>query len=175
MRSRNIPSLYSWDVHHERCFACGVKNPKSLGISCEFNPKTRQVDFWYRIEEEHEGAPNHSHGGVIATLLDEAQGVLLHHLGFVVMTDTIHIEYKKRIPLFSEIHILAWFSAKRKKRLYTKAKVENKKGEILAISWAKWFLLSEKLVYRFFKEESFPRVFHEILMRNREERWNKKT
>lgn len=138
------------DIHHENCFACGPKNPLSLGVPSTFNEEKGEVEFTYTLNQNHEGAPGHSHGGVLAAILDEAQGVLCHHLGYFVMTDYFTIKYHKATPLFTPLKIRAFLTAARRRRLYTKASISLSTGETLVESSIRWYILPEKVLARKF-------------------------
>ncbi|MCS6972539.1 MAG: PaaI family thioesterase [Turneriella sp.] len=143
------PSLVGQELHHDNCLGCGALNNYSFHIPSNFDITTGEVRFSYQLRREHEGAPGHAHGGALALLLDEAQGVLCHHLGYFVMTDGISLKYHKATPLYRDLSIHAWLSSARSKRLYTKATIELD-GELLVESKAKWYIIPERLLERRF-------------------------
>lgn len=161
-----LPSMVGPDIHHDNCFACGEKNPASLHVPSTFDPIKREVLFSYKIGQNHEGAPGHSHGGVLAAILDEAQGVLCHHLGHFVMTDNFYIKYHKATPLHETITIKAWLTAVRKRRLYTKAAIykgdTGVQKELLVESKIRWYVIPNRLLLRKFdlsdRTESIPHI-----------------
>ena len=52
------------------CFGCGADNPNGLGL--RFFETNEGVEVEYAVHEHHGGAPGVVHGGIQATLLDEA-------------------------------------------------------------------------------------------------------
>ncbi len=151
----NIPSLNSHDWHHTNCFGCGVKNNHGLHQDFPFDEKTGEVKFSFRAEEFMEGAPGYVHGGIIASILDEAQGVLCFHIGHAVMTDQLNMKYHFATSLNEEIQIRCWLTAVRKRRLYTKATIHNKDGKLLVSSRAVWYVLPERFMRKKF-QHGFP-------------------
>ncbi|MCS6983625.1 MAG: PaaI family thioesterase [Leptospiraceae bacterium] len=177
MKSRlaSLASYHGQDIHHENCFACGVKNPHRLAVPSTFDESTGEVRFVYTLEKSHEGAPGHSHGGVLASILDEAQGVLCHHLGYFVMTDYFTIKYHKATPLYVPLHIRAYLSAARRRRLYTRATICLENADLLVESAIRWYILPEKLLVRKFhfderseKAQHMIQVFEANRLRARE-------
>lgn len=145
------------EIHHTNCFGCGELNPAGLNIPATFDVDKGIVYFEHQLGMQSEGAPGHSHGGILATLLDEAQGVLCHHLGHFVMTDNLFIKYHRAVPLLKTLIVEAHMTTVRKRRMYTKATIRLKEtDELLVESKAKWFIIPEKVLARKFNFERHP-------------------
>ncbi len=167
------PSKVGQDWHHKNCFGCGTENSYSLKADFTFNEENGEVEFTYTIRKAYEGAPGYSHGGVLASLLDEAQGCLCFHIGHVVMTEKLFLNYHKAVPLDMQIQIRAWLTAVRKRRLYTRGMIykKNEKNEIeiFTTSSASWYVLPERIqrkMFQNFNEEMYKKQF-KILELNR--------
>lgn len=143
-------SKTSRDWHKDDCFGCGEANRFGMHADFPFDDASGEVIFTYIPQKHHVGAPGYMHGGLIATILDEAQGVLCFHLGHSVMTEQLHIKYRKAVPLLEEIQVRAWITAVRKRRLYTRGTMTLKNGDLLASSSASWYPLPERLLKRIF-------------------------
>jgi acyl-coenzyme A thioesterase PaaI-like protein len=157
MESLNIykASKVGQDWHHANCYGCGPENPVGLHMEFPFDEESGEVVFKIKIPSQFEGAPGFVHGGVLASLLDEAQGVLCFHIGHFVMTDQLHIKYRKACPLNTELEFKAIITAVRKRRLYTKATVTNPEtGDIHVYSHARWYDMQEKVITRMFQNTS---------------------
>jgi acyl-coenzyme A thioesterase PaaI-like protein len=153
--SNYLPSKTSQDLHPDDCFVCGLNNDKSLKVSIVFNEENGETKFIHTFQGHEKGAPGKSrivHGGAIAAILDEAQGVLAHHIGHMVMTDTLTLKYHKATQIMEPVEVHAWITAVRHRRLYTKATLKNQKGEILVSSSGKWYIIPDKIIERFNKE-----------------------
>ncbi len=168
-----FPSMKGQDWHHVNCFGCGPGNQFSLRADFTFDEKSGEVNFEYIIHKGYEGAPGYSHGGILATLLDEAQGCLCFHIGHVVMTEKLYINYKKAVPLEKPIWIRAWLSAVRKRRLYTKGMIYIANGDdfdVYVTSSASWYILPERIQKRMFQHSNNDKIFqkqHQLLELNR--------
>ena len=148
---QGIPSMTGRDWHHANCYGCGLDNPKGLQADFRFDLEHGEVRFDYQGTADFEGAPGFFHGGVLATILDEAQGVLCFHVGHSVMTEKLHMNYHKATPLHSNIKVRAWLTAVRKRRLYTRAVIYNEEEEIYVSSSASWYVLPDRLMRKMFQ------------------------
>jgi acyl-coenzyme A thioesterase PaaI-like protein len=150
-------STVGQQLHHSNCLGCGALNNYSFHIPSTFNEQKGEVEFMFQLRREHEGAPGHAHGGGLALILDEAQGVLCHHLGHFVMTDGFSIKYHKATPLYKDLKITAWLTSARSKRLYTKARI-HLGDELLVESKIKWYIIPERLLERRFSAGGNPGI-----------------
>ncbi|HEY7347686.1 MAG TPA: PaaI family thioesterase [Ktedonobacterales bacterium] len=78
---------------YQRCFVCGVRN--ASGMRVEFRREGECILADFLPEEAFQGFPGVVHGGVLASLLDEAlsRTALLH--GEWVMTGRLEIRYRQ--------------------------------------------------------------------------------
>lgn len=58
--------------HAVHCLVCGRGNPQGLKLSLYVDPATGQVQTSYTPNPEHMGFESIVHGGILATVLDEA-------------------------------------------------------------------------------------------------------
>ena len=132
------------------CFGCGLENPHSLGANFTFDEASGEVKLKHHFKGFEIGPPGHVHGGVLASLLDEAQGALCQHLGHHVMTDQLTMKYRKAVPITSQVSIRCWVTAVRKRRIYTRGTISSAAGELMVASSASWYLLPERVRDRVF-------------------------
>ncbi|HMV42743.1 MAG TPA: PaaI family thioesterase [Leptospiraceae bacterium] len=145
------PSLIGQDWHHTNCFGCGPDNSRGLHADFPFDAQAGEVRFKFVFEKFYEGAPGFVHGGILASLLDEAQGVMCFHAGHFVMTDQLFVKYDKACPLEEEVECRAWITIAKNRRLYTKATIHSPTtGEIYAHSKARWYNMKEKVFMKMF-------------------------
>lgn len=175
------PSRTAQDWHHKNCYGCGPNNLKGLHQEFPFDEKTGDVLFITKIENSFEGAPGFAHGGVLASILDEAQGVLCFHIGHFVMTDQLNINYFKASPLNEDLEIRAYITSVRKRRLYTTAEIRLvRTGELLCKSKAKWYDMPERIIRKMFHRsplsvEKLIRIMEENKKRGKQIRKRLKT
>ena len=63
----------------------------------------------FRLGKRYTGPPGHCHGGIIATILDEAMGKVNKLRHVVALTSEMTVEYLKPVPLHSHC---AWNRAR---------------------------------------------------------------
>lgn len=143
-------SIFGREWHHTNCYGCGLDNPKGLQADFTFDEATGEVRFSYQPKLFQEGAPGYSHGGITAAMLDEAQGSLCFHLGHVVMTEKLRLNYHKAVPLDRPYHVRAWLTTVRKRRLYTRGVIYNDNEEVYISSSASWYALPDRLMRKMF-------------------------
>ena len=67
------------------CFACGKENPDGLGL--EFREEDGDVVTSFAFPKRFQGYRNVVHGGLIATVLDEAMVTALNRSGRLAVID----------------------------------------------------------------------------------------
>lgn len=152
----NQPSKTARDWHAPSCFGCGTKNSHGLKAEFPFDEENGEVAFEYNPSEWMEGAPHHVHGGILASLLDEAQGVLCFHIGHTVMTDELQVKYHLATTLYEPFRVRCWLTAVRRRRMYTRATIHSLDGKLLASSRAVWYVLPDRVMRRMFKDRFDP-------------------
>ncbi len=78
-------------VDNHRCFACGFDNLDGLRISWEIDRST--MSGYYTPEEKYQGWKGIVHGGILATLLDEAMARLAGVLYQGALTAEMTVRY----------------------------------------------------------------------------------
>jgi uncharacterized protein (TIGR00369 family) len=81
-----------------RCFGCGQTNRAGLRLKF-FVDEEHTIVCRVRLAQRFEGPPGHAHGGIIATLLDEAMSKANRQFGVLAMTRQMEVEYLKPVPL----------------------------------------------------------------------------
>ena len=161
-------SKYGSDLHQSYSYGSGVTNPMGLKIPSSYQPENQTVEFDYEILKWQEGAPGYVHGGIIAAILDEAQGNICIHLGNIVVTKRLDIQYHLAIPSLSTIKVKSWITKKHEKTIETEAIITNAKGRMLVNSNAQWYILPDRIAKRRFSQINHNKLpFFEIIDLNR--------
>src|SRR3954468_16859935 len=61
-------------VRKNHCFGCGKDNSEGMRLKFFFDEGKRLTWCRFRLGRRYQGPPGHAHGGIIATILDEAMG-----------------------------------------------------------------------------------------------------
>jgi len=114
------------------CFACGKNNPEGMRLRFSFDEERDRFICKFRLGRRYTGPPGHAHGGIIATILDEAMGKVnkIHHV--VALTSEITVQYLKPVPLGSPLRVESFEVSVRGRRHTNAAEILNQKGEVLA-------------------------------------------
>jgi uncharacterized protein (TIGR00369 family) len=89
---------------NNRCFGCGPANAVGLHLEFYLSPDN-SVECRAAIADAYEGPPGYLHGGIIATLLDEAMSKAVRASGKVAMTRKMDVEYLRPVHSGTEIRI----------------------------------------------------------------------
>jgi uncharacterized protein (TIGR00369 family) len=126
------------DDHY--CFACGRENPIGLKLNFEY-PRQGECRAGFVPLREHQGWQGVLHGGIIATLLDEA---LAHALGGPdrgrgsgAVTAEITVSFKKPVPIETRVILSGRVNRQRGRLIEAVSQIENEQGEVLASAMGK--------------------------------------
>src|SRR3954464_1387644 len=117
-----------------RCFGCGKDNPEGMRLKFYLDEKRRRSVGRFRLPTRYQGPPGHAHGGVIATLLDEAMGKINKLRQVVALTKTMEVEYMRPVPLGKPIVVEGYEVRVRGRKHTNAAEIRNEKGAVLARS-----------------------------------------
>src|SRR6202140_5457410 len=125
-------------LQKNNCFACGDNNPESMHLKFTYDEERERFVCRFRLGKRYTGPPAHAHGGIIATILDEAMGKVnkLHNL--VALTSKMVITYLKPVPLFKPLVVEGWEVRVNGRKHYRAAEIRNREGEVLASSTSKF-------------------------------------
>ena len=114
-------------LHHtaqNRCFGCGEANPTGMHLEF-FVAEDGSVVCLPVIPDSFEGPPGYVHGGIIATLLDEAMSKAVRVRGHTAMTRQMDVEYLRPVPSGAPIRIEARLVRSEGRKHWTEAKILN--------------------------------------------------
>jgi len=114
------------------CFACGKNNPEGMHLRFSYEAESGRFVSRFRLGRRYTGPPGHAHGGVIATILDEAMGKVNKLHNVVALTSDIAVQYLKPVPLNQPLRVEARGVSVRGRRHVNAAEILNQRGEVLA-------------------------------------------
>jgi uncharacterized protein (TIGR00369 family) len=114
------------------CFGCGGANERGMRLTFEQDDETRQIRGTFRLGAEYAGGAGFVHGGIIATLLDEAMGKVNRFRGLRAVTAELNVEYLKPVPIGADIVIEAREVEMKGRNLYHVGEIRSAKGDVLA-------------------------------------------
>lgn len=113
------------------CFGCGLENPSGLRLRF-FTAEDGSIVCHPRLARRFAGPPGHAHGGIIATLLDEAMSKANRARGIVAMTRQLSVDYLRPVPLGMRLTLTARHVAAHGRRHQCQAQLTDAAGQILA-------------------------------------------
>jgi uncharacterized protein (TIGR00369 family) len=114
-----------------RCFGCGPANATGLRLEFFLAPGNSVVSLPV-VPEAFDGHPGYLHGGIIATLLDEAMSKAVRAQGSASMTRKMEIEYLRPVPSGAPLRIEGRVVRNEQHKHWAEASILNAEGAVLA-------------------------------------------
>jgi uncharacterized protein (TIGR00369 family) len=145
----------SWK--RDNCFGCGQANPGGLQLRFVCSPSGDSYLCEFELGAQFGGPPGHVHGGIIATILDEAMSKANKLRSKVALTRRMEVEYLRPVPLGQPLVAEGRISRVRGRALYNRAELRSAEGVVLARSRGKFLAIdAEKMFARELEEERQP-------------------
>jgi uncharacterized protein (TIGR00369 family) len=142
----------SWQ--RDYCFGCGPANQGGLKLKFILSPGGASYLCQFELGAQFGGPPGHAHGGIIATILDEAMGKANKLRSKVALTRRIEVDYLRPVPLGQPLVAEGRISQVRGRALYNRAELRSAEGVVLARSRGKFLTIdAEKMFARELEEE----------------------
>lgn len=116
------------------CFVCGKGNPDGMHLKFTHDKARNCFVCRFRLDKRFTGPPGHCHGGIIATILDEAMGKVNRLRDVVAVTAQMTVDYLKPVPLNQPLRVESREVSVSGRRHTNQAEILNRKGEVLARS-----------------------------------------
>jgi uncharacterized protein (TIGR00369 family) len=127
-KSDQTPLFHDAQNH---CFGCGAANPVGLHLEFSTTPD-HSVVCNAVISDNYEGPPGYLHGGLIATLLDEAMSKANRACGVTAMTRQMQVEYLRPVPSGAVIRIEGRVIRSEGRKHWNEEQIRNAVGKVLA-------------------------------------------
>ena len=86
----------------------------------------------FRLGKRYTGPPGHCHGGIIATILDDAMGKVNKLRDVVALTSQITVNYLRPVPLNQPLRVESFEVEAEGRQHVNMAEISNEKNEVLA-------------------------------------------
>jgi len=116
------------------CFGCGTANPDGMRLRFTYDEERNCFVCKFRLGKRYTGPPGHCHGGVIATILDEAMGKVNKLRNVIALTSEITVNYRKPVPLNQSLRVESREESVHGRKHINVAEILNQQGEVLARS-----------------------------------------
>jgi uncharacterized protein (TIGR00369 family) len=123
------------DERANHCFGCGPENPQGLHLAFTTNtedPGHPVATTHFQLDRLHEGPPGYVHGGIVATLIDEAMSKLNRPLDVLAVTRHMEVDYLKPVPLFKPLVLTSRHLRREGRKLFHQAEILSPEGIVLA-------------------------------------------
>jgi uncharacterized protein (TIGR00369 family) len=143
-------------VHHKppknHCFACGPDNPEGMHLKFTLDEARQTFVCRFRLGKRYTGPPGHCHGGIIATILDDAMGKVnkLHHV--IARTKEMTVEYIKPVPLHKPLRVEGREVSVHGRQHINMAEILNENNEVLARSRGTFIAIDPEKMFGKFVE-----------------------
>jgi uncharacterized protein (TIGR00369 family) len=130
------------------CFGCGPDNPDGMKLEFFFDEPAHQVICHFTLDRRYQGPPMHAHGGIIATILDEAMGKVNKLRNVIGLTKHMEVQYLKPVPLGKPLTVTAREQKISGREHTNAADITNAKGEVLARGTATFVLIDPEKMFK---------------------------
>ncbi len=113
------------------CFGCGALNPGGLRLHFEHEAGLARAVFTPCAS--HQGFPGMMHGGLAATLIDEAMGWAMYSSGVWAMTGRMDLRYRNPVPLDRDLTVEARVTKNRGRALTARGELRDRATSLLLV------------------------------------------
>ena len=163
---KKFPETWVPQATSRMCFVCGRENPVGLQVTFYEDLEYRQVVVPVVLSEDYQGYPGIAHGGILATLLDEASGRALmigadEDLFWV--TAKLDVRYRKPTPTGVPLRVVGWVEKRRQRSAEVAGEVRLPDGTVTVEATALIVRPPEDVLEEWEKERAFWSVDDETV------------
>ena len=112
------------------CFVCGKENPH--GIKLDYKIEGRTFKAFFVPEKRFQGFTNIVHGGIVATLLDEAMVNLAFKLGLDAVSANLNVNLRKPTIVGEKYYLFGEIVEEQEKKVKARAEMKKEDGTLVA-------------------------------------------
>ncbi len=127
-----------------KCFGCGGDNAGGMKLTFEQDNVNRRIVGRFVLGERYQGGGGFAHGGIIATVLDEAMGKVCRFRQVRAVTAELTVEYLKPVNVQREIVVEGRETEQKGRNLFMTGEIRNETGEVLARGRGRFVVIGQK-------------------------------
>lgn len=127
-----------------KCFGCGGANNLGMKLTFVQDNVRRRIVGKFILGEAYQGGGGMGHGGIIATLLDEAMGKVCRFREVRAVTAELSVQYLKPVKVDEEIVVEGFETEVKGRNLFLAAEIRNRAGEVLAKGAGRFVIIGQK-------------------------------
>ncbi|HKV25594.1 MAG TPA: PaaI family thioesterase [Candidatus Acidoferrum sp.] len=127
-----------------KCFGCGGANDAGMKLTFVQDNANKKIVGKFILGERYQGGGGNGHGGIIATLLDEAMGKACRFRGVRAVTAELAIQYLKPVNVNEEIIVEGYETGEKGRNLFFTGEIRNSAGVLLARGTGRFVVLGQK-------------------------------
>jgi uncharacterized protein (TIGR00369 family) len=140
-------------LRKNQCFACGPDNLAGMHLKFKFDKKRKTFVCRFRLDDRYTGPPGHCHGGIIATILDEAMGKVNKLRRVVALTSNMTVDYLRPVPLNKPLRVESREVSTHGRKHVNMGEIMNGKGDVLARGQALFISVDAERMFAKFVEK----------------------
>jgi len=115
-----------------------------MKLTFEQDNVNRKIVGRFVLGERYQGGGGFAHGGIIATLLDEAMGKVCRFREVLAVTAELTVEYLKPVNVQNEIVVEGRETEQKGRNLFMTGEIRNEAGEVLARGKGRFVVIGQK-------------------------------
>ena len=123
-----------------------------MHLKFSFDKQRRVFICRFRLDQRYTGPPGHCHGGIIATILDEAMGKVNKLRQVIALTSEMTVDYLRPVPLHQPLRVESREVSVRGRRHVNRAEILNQRGDVLARGRAVFIAIDPAKFTKFVKK-----------------------
>ncbi len=125
---------------NDMCFGCGKANP--IGLKLKFSRDGDAVKAEFLPNENHQGWPGYTHGGVLMSVIDEAIGWVTFLSGIYNVTAKMELRLKSMAKLGEPLIVTARITSQSRRLIETEVNLKRKDGSLVAEAKSTQFIVN---------------------------------
>lgn len=132
----------TFEFEPHNCFACGELNEHGLQLKLHLGERRSWTEFV--LDERFEGWQGVTHGGILATILDEVMAWALVAEDNWGVTARMTIDFKRPVAVGTSVRAEGWIVRNRRRLVDTAGQIVDSNGALLASAEAVYVAANEE-------------------------------